>query len=146
MISQQHHKALKSCCRTSPEPLRLWRAASSAGFICDTVFLLEMSAVLSAPLRGIQQSTDGMTACSAYDFGFNNPQYSDRVLHIWQERDACGAESQPAEKQAVAPRLLRRLHVNSLALAANSEVFRLVLRMARTHCFAMSSRCPRRTM
>lgn len=78
-----------------------------------------------ATLEGTQRITaDGMTACSAYDFGFNNPQYSDKVLHIWQERDVCGAESQAAAKQAVAPRLLRSLHVNSLALAANSDVFR----------------------
>lgn len=81
---------------------------------------------LPSALRDTQQSiTHVNISGNAYDFGFDNPQYSDRVLQIWQEKDYNVGESQSAAKQALAhPRLLRSMHVNSLTLAANSEVFR----------------------
>lgn len=62
----------------------------------------------------------GSASC-AYQFGFDNPQYSDRVLHIMQEKDDKSTEAQGAARQAG---VLRSMHVNSLTLAANSEVLR----------------------
>lgn len=70
----------------------------------------------SALLDARQGSAD---ACSA--FGFDNPQYSDRVLHIMREKDDQSTEPRGAAQQAA---VLRTMHVNSLTLAANSEVFR----------------------
>ena len=75
----------------------------------------------------VQQNvaSESSSGNNAYDFGFNNPQFSDRGLLISEERDATTADTEDAVKQQVtAPRLLRKLHVNSLTLAANSEVFR----------------------
>ena len=88
-----------------------------------------------------QQTT---SACTAYDFGFDNPQYSDRVLHILQETDDRSAEAQGPAKQAT---VLRSMHVNSLTLAANSEVLRCKdYRMLKTnkhsmHCVPCSEDC-----
>ncbi len=65
--------------------------------------------------------TEPLTACHAYDFGFNNPQFSDRVLHVLCERGTDRTEARGAVQQD-AP--LLSMHVNSLTLAANSEVFR----------------------
>lgn len=80
----------------------------------------------SASLFDVEQHpANHATSGSAYDFGFDNPQFSDGVLYILEERSAPFNEAQSAEaQQAAAPRLLRKLHVNSLTLAANSEVFR----------------------
>ena len=61
------------------------------------------------------------SSCNACDFGFDNPQYSDRVLHVLQETDGDSAEAQGAGKQET---VLRSMHINSLTLAANSEVLR----------------------
>lgn len=58
-------------------------------------------------------------ACSA--FGFDNPQFSDRVLHILQVKDDESSEAKGAAQNAA---VLRSVHVNSLTLAANSEVLR----------------------
>ena len=70
-------------------------------------------------------ANNAATANNAYEFGFNNPQFSDRLLHIVQERDPDGFVAQKAAEQHIAaPRVLRSMHVNSLTLAANSEVFR----------------------
>lgn len=66
-------------------------------------------------------SVDAQSACTACDFGFDNPQYSDRVLHVLQETDDRSAEAQDSAKQAT---VLRSMHVNTLTLAANSEVLR----------------------
>jgi len=61
------------------------------------------------------------TACHAYDFGFNNPQFSDRVLHVTREK---GSSSSDAGGTAKPYEVLLSMHVNSLTLAANSEVLR----------------------
>ena len=70
----------------------------------------------------VKNENEATGAGHAYDFGFNNPQFSDRILHVVPERcspaDAAGDRSQ----QEIRP--LLSLHVNSLTLAANSEVFR----------------------
>ena len=82
---------------------------------------------MSASLFDAQQhvANEAPSGCSAYDFGFDNPQFSDGVLYILEEQTAFVTGAQSAVKQqAAAPRLLRKLHVNSLTLAANSEVLR----------------------
>ena len=70
------------------------------------------------------RSAEAPVACHAYDFGFNNPQFSDRVLHITREKSSSGSDAGgTAKPHEVAP-LLLSMHVNSLTLAANSEVLR----------------------
>ena len=64
---------------------------------------------------------DSSNSCNTYDFGFHNPQLSDCVLHLHRERNVeSGAE--PSSAPAETP--LLNMHVNSLTLAANSEIFR----------------------
>lgn len=67
---------------------------------------------------------EGSLTCHAYDFGYDNPQFSDRILHIMREGvSECSEAADAATKgQAGAP--LLTMHVNSLTLAANSGVFR----------------------
>lgn len=86
------------------------------------VFELAMPGVSSAGSPPLDAWQGSAVACSARSaFGFDNPQYSDRVLHIILEKDGKPTEVQgPAEQAEV----LRSMHVNSLTLAANSEVLR----------------------
>lgn len=80
----------------------------------------------SSPAEGhaFGRSAEAPVACHAYDFGFNNPQFSDRVLHITREKSSSGSDAGgTAKPHEVAP-LLLSMHVNSLTLAANSEVLR----------------------
>ncbi|KAA6417688.1 MAG: hypothetical protein FRX49_12376 [Trebouxia sp. A1-2] len=69
------------------------------------------------------RSAEAPAACHAYDFGFNNPQFSDRVLHITREKSSGSDAGGTAKSPEVASPLLT-MHVNSLTLAANSEVLR----------------------
>ena len=80
-----------------------------------------MPGVLSSDAALLDAQQSAASACNAYDFGFDNPQYSDMVLHVLQETDDRSAEAQGHTKQAT---VLRSMHVNSLTLAANSEVLR----------------------
>jgi hypothetical protein len=69
-------------------------------------------------------SAEAPAACHAYNFGFNNPQFSDRVLHVTREKSSSGSDAGgTAKPHEVVPPLLS-MHVNSLTLAANSEVLR----------------------
>ena len=58
----------------------------------------------------------------AYNFGYNNPQFSDKILHVMRERKPCSDHQEGRPLQSHSP--LLSMHVNSLTLAANSEVFR----------------------
>ncbi len=70
------------------------------------------------------RSAEAPAACHAYDFGFNNPQFSDRVLYVTRERSSSSSDAGlTAKPHEEAPPLLS-MHVNSLTLAANSEVLR----------------------
>ena len=80
-----------------------------------------MPGVLSAGSAFVDAQQSTASSCNAYDFGFDNPQYSDRVLHVLQEPDGDSAEAEGPAKQAT---VLRSMHVNSLTIAANSEVLR----------------------
>lgn len=69
------------------------------------------------------------SAGNAYDFGYDNPQFSDKILHILPER-VCKTELHAnAALQSSGP--LLSMHINSLTLAANSDVFRFVLNSKR---------------
>ena len=62
------------------------------------------------------------TAGNAYNFGYNNPNFSDRVLHVLPDRACTDELHANAATQEVVP--LLSMYINSLTLAANSEVFR----------------------
>ena len=70
------------------------------------------------------RSAQAPAACHAYDFGFNNPQFSDRVLHVTREKSSSGSNAGGTTKPHQVAPLLLSMHVNSLTLAANSEVLR----------------------
>lgn len=70
------------------------------------------------------RSAEASAACHAYDFGFNNPQFSDRVLHVTREKGSSGSDAGGTTKPHEVAPLLLSMHVNSLTLAANSEVLR----------------------
>ena len=66
------------------------------------------------------------SAGNACDFGYNNPQFSDKILHILPERVCDSNLPSNAVVQSSGP--LLSMHINSLTLAANSDVFRFVCR------------------
>lgn len=76
----------------------------------------------TADLHNLCTVNEASAAGHAYEFGFNNPHFSDRVLHIMRESCSCLGDASDAASQEATP--LLSMHVNSLTLAANSEVFR----------------------
>ena len=71
--------------------------------------------------RASAHRLDFTNSCNTFDFGVHNPQVSDRILYVHRERTA-ETDAEPSSAPADTP--LLSMHVNSLTLAANSEVFR----------------------
>ena len=89
----------------------------------DSMPVTPFGATVSPPAEA-DTIAEGSLTCHAYDFGYDNPQFSDRILHIMREgfSDCSEAADVATKGQAGAP--LLTMHVNSLTLAANSGVLR----------------------